>query len=106
MNEYKILNYVDDKGKEPIKDWLKSLDGTTRKRILLRFDRLKDGNFGDYKQLDEYLYELRFNFDSGYRVYYTFINNTIVLLVSGGDKKSQAKDIAKSQEIIKILKGN
>ncbi len=68
MEEYSISNYIDDNGKEPIKDWLKSLDGTARKRILLRFDRLKDGNFGDYKQLDDFLYELRFNFGSGYRV--------------------------------------
>lgn len=105
MEEYSISNYIDDNGKEPIKDWLKSLEGTTRKRILLRFDRLKDGNFGDYKQLDEYLYELRFNFGSGYRVYYTFENNTIVLLINGGDKKSQAKDIKKAQDIINQLKG-
>lgn len=105
MAEYTISNYVDDNGKEPIKDWLKSLDGTTRKRILLRFDRLKDGNFGDYKQLDEYLYELRFNFGSGYRVYYTFEDNTIVLLINGGDKKSQTKDINKAQNILKNLKG-
>lgn len=105
MIEYSISNYVDDNGKEPIKDWLKSLDGTTRKRILLRFDRLKDSNFGDYKQLDEYLYELRFNFGSGYRVYYTLENNVIVLLINGGDKKSQAKDIKKAKEIITKLKG-
>jgi len=105
MAEYTISNYVDDNGKEPIKDWLKSLDGTTRKRILLRFDRLKDGNFGDYKQLDESLYELRFNFGSGYRVYYTFKDNTIVLLINGGDKKSQVKDIDKAHEIINKLKG-
>lgn len=105
MIEFKIANYIDDNGKEPIKDWLKSLDGTTRKRILLRFDRLKDGNFGDYKQLDEYLYELRFNFGSGYRVYYIFEDNTIVLLINGGDKKSQTKDILKAKEIINKLKG-
>ena len=105
MIEYAISNYIDDNGKEPIKDWLKSLDGTTRKRVLLRFDRLKDGNFGDHKQLNEYLYELRFNFGSGYRVYYTFENNTIVLLINGGDKKSQVKDIKKAQEIINKLKG-
>ena len=105
MIEYTISNYVDDNGKEPIKDWLKSQDGTTRKRILLRFDRLKDGNFGDYKQLDEYLYELRFNFGSGYRVYYTIENNVIVLLINGGDKKSQVKDIKTAKEIITKLKG-
>lgn len=105
MQEYSILSYVDNNGKEPIKDWLKSLDGTTRKRILLRFDRLKDGNFGDCKQLDEYLYELRFNFGSGYRVYYTIENDIIVLLINGGDKKSQVKDIKVAKEIVKILKG-
>lgn len=105
MIGYTISNYVDDNGKEPIKDWLKSLDGTTRKRILLRFDRLKDGNFGDYKQLDEYLYELRFNFGSGYRVYYTIENNIVVLLISGGDKKSQVKDIKTAKEIVNKLKG-
>lgn len=72
---------------------------------MLRFDRLKDGNFGDYKQLDEYLYELRFNFGSGYRVYYTIENNIIVLLINGGDKKSQIKDIKTAKEIITKLKG-
>lgn len=71
----------------------------------MRFDRLKDGNFGDYKQLDEYLYELRFNFGSGYRVYYTLENNVIVLLINGGDKKSQVKDIKMAKEIITKLKG-
>ncbi|WP_405308292.1 type II toxin-antitoxin system RelE/ParE family toxin [Methanobrevibacter sp.] len=105
MIEYTISNYIDDNGKEPIKDWIKSLDGTTKKRILLRFDRLKDGNFGDYKQLGEYLYELRFNFGSGYRVYYTIENNIIVLLINGGDKKSQVKDIKTAQEIVNKLKG-
>lgn len=105
MTEYRISNYVDNNGKEPIKDWLKLLDGTTRKRILLRFDRLKDGNFGDYKQIDEYLYELRFNFGAGYRVYYTIKNNTVILLINGGDKKSQEKDIKTAKEIITKLKG-
>ena len=105
VEEYSISSYVDDGGKEPVKDWLKSLDRIARKRILLRFDRLKDENFGDYKQLDEDLYELRFNFGPGYRVYYTFENNTIVLLINGGDKKSQAKDIKKAQDIINELKG-
>ena len=105
MDKYKISNYIDDNGKEPIKDWLKSLDGTTRKRILLRFDRLKDGNFGDYRQLSEFLYELRYNFGSGYRVYYTIKNNIIVLLINGGDKKSQTKDIEEAQDILNKLKG-
>lgn len=105
MKEYEIETYVDDTGKEPIKEWLKTLDGTVRKRILLRLDRLKDGNFGDYKQLDETLYELRFTIGAGYRVYYTIKNNTIILLINGGNKKSQVKDIEKAKEFLKDLKG-
>ena len=105
MNEYSLKNYVDDNGNEPIKLWLKSLDSTTRKRILLRLDRLKEGNFGDHKQIDKFLYELRFNFGSGYRVYYTIENSIIVLLINGGDKKSQIKDIKIAMSIINKLKG-
>lgn len=68
MLEYSIKSYVDNNGNEPIRDWLVTLDSTIRKRILLRLDRLKDGNFGDYKQLSSDLYELRFAFGSGYRI--------------------------------------
>lgn len=103
--EYKIKNYIKDNGTEPIVDWIKSLDATTRKRILLRLDRLRDENFGDYKQLNEDLYELRFSFGSGYRIYYTIEHNIIILLINGGNKKTQAKDIKQANEIIKQMKG-
>lgn len=86
MNEYILKNYIDDKGKEPVKIWLKTLDATVRKWILLRLERLKDGNLSDYKQLNKYLYELRFDL-----VYYTIENETIVLLINGGDKKITIK---------------
>ena len=105
MNEYILKNYIDDDGKEPIKVWLKSLDGSVRKRVLLRLDRLKDGNFDDYKQLNDYLYELRFNFGSGYRIYYTIENKTIILLINAGNKKSQTRDITSANEIINKLRG-
>lgn len=105
MLEYSIKVYVDDNGKEPIIDWLNTLDKTTRKRILLRLDRLRDGNFGDYKQIDNQLYELRFMFNSGYRIYYTLDGETIILLINGGDKKSQTKDIKLAKEILNKLKG-
>lgn len=72
---------------------------------MLRLERLKDGNFGDYKQLSEYLYELRFDIGAEYRIYYTINDETIILLINGGDKKSQAKYIKKATEIINKLKG-
>jgi len=104
MLEYSIKNYIDDNGKEPIKEWLNSLDGTTRKRILLRFNRLKEGNFGDYKQIDNDLYELRFMFGSCYRVYYMLQGDLIILLINGGDKKSQEKDIKLAKRVVEYLK--
>lgn len=105
MQEFKLKNYVDDNGVEPIKVWLKSLGGTIRKRILLRLDRLKDGNFGDHKQLSAELFELRFRVGSGYRIYYTIENDIIILLINGGDKKSQTKDIKLALKIVTELKG-
>ena len=105
MQEYNLSIYITDSGKELIKDWLKTLDGSVRKRILLRLDRLKDGNFGDYKQLNEKLYELRFEIGAGYRIYYTITDKNIILLINGGNKKSQSKDIKKANEILKNLKG-
>ncbi|MBQ8635329.1 type II toxin-antitoxin system RelE/ParE family toxin [bacterium] len=105
MTTYLLKNFVDNNGKEPIKLWLNSLDNYTQKRILMRLRRLELGNFGDYKQLNSFLYELRFTFGSGYRIYFAIENSTIILLINGGDKKTQKKDIGKANEIIKSLKG-
>ena len=98
MQRYSLSIYVNDSGKELIKDWLKTLDGSIRKRILLRLDRLKDGNFGDYKQLNEELYELRFEIGAGYRIYYTIMYKNIVLLINGGIKNHNQKILKKQMK--------
>ncbi len=61
------------------------------------------GTFGDHKQLNEKLFELRFFFGGGYRIYYTFKGNTVILLLVGGDKSSQKKDIARAMTLIKDM---
>lgn len=63
--------------------------------------RIEQGNFGDCKKIDDEISEIRFMFGSGYRIYYTQINNTIVLLINGGDKSSQSKDIKNAKELLK-----
>jgi len=84
--------------------WLKKLkDRSAKIRILARLDRVTQGNFGDIKEIDYPLTEMRFFFGSGYRIYYVIKENTIVLLLNGGDKDSQAKDIEKAKEILKEL---
>ena len=70
---------------------------------MARLDRVAHGNFGDVKEIDSSINEMRFFFGSGYRIYYVIRGNTIVLLLNGGDKKSQKKDIEKAKELYKAL---
>lgn len=93
---YKIKIYSTEKEKEPFTQWLEKLSKVDRARIKVRLDRIKQGNFGNFKNLNE-ISELRFNFSSGYRIYFTVIDNIIVLLLVGGDKKTQSKDIEKAK---------
>lgn len=100
MNNYCIEYLVLPNGKAPIIEWLNSLDSVTRKRINQRILRIEDGNFGDCKKLSDDISELRFTFGKGYRIYYTEKNNKIILLINGGDKSKQSKDIEKAQELL------
>ena len=72
-----------------------------RSKILTRLDRLKLGNFGDCKTIGDGLAELRIHYGPGIRVYYSKIGNKVILLLCGGDKGSQSKDISKAKEYLK-----
>jgi len=81
--------------------WLKTLrDRSVKNRVLSRLARVQNGNFGDAKQISADLFELRFFYGGGIRIYYTLQNNHVVLLLVGGDKSTQNKDIKKAQDII------
>lgn len=84
--------------------WLSGLkDATVRNKVLSRLDRASNGNFGDFKAIDSGLYELRLTFGAGLRIYYTNQNGQVVLLLAGGDKSSQQRDIEKAKAILKTL---
>lgn len=84
--------------------WLSTLkDKKSTTRIMARLYRVEQGNFGDHKMITGELSELRFFFSSGYRIYYTIKNNEIVLLLQGGDKSTQNKDIKKALVMIDSL---
>lgn len=102
-----IQFYQHTNGKVPVVNWLKGLDSQTRKRIQNRLTRIEeDDYFGDFKQIDENISELRFSFGSGYRIYYSEIGDLIVLLLNSGDKKMQSKDIATAKEYFEIWSKN
>lgn len=98
-NKKTLIIYQDDNGKEPFVEWISSLkDINIRARINNRLRRMELGNLGDYKAVGEGVYELRFTFASGYRVYFGQVDNVIILLLCGGDKSSQGKDIKKAKK--------
>ena len=89
-----VREYLAANGKAPFSQWLSSLhDRKTRVRILMRLNRVRLGNFGDCKSIGEGLFELRMTFGPGYRVYFARAGKEIILLLGGGDKNTQSKDI-------------
>jgi len=93
-----VVFYLTEKGERPVANWLKSLDKVIVANIAKRFERIIEGNYGDYKLLGDGIFELRFHFGSGYRVYCGEDGDTLVILLYGGDKKSQRKDVDKAKE--------
>lgn len=86
--------------------WLTRLkDRQARARIAQRLESISLGNLGDSKSLGAELSEFRFHYGPGYRVYYTIIGEQIILLLVGGNKNTQDKDIRKAKEMVLILKG-
>lgn len=97
--KYEILKYLTEKGKEPYSEWINSFkDKTIKARISKRILSIGDGNFGDHKYLSDGVYELRCHFGSGYRIYYGKDGDKIILLLCGGDKSTQVKDVIKAKE--------
>ncbi len=100
MNQRIIKIAQLENNKAPFVEWMDSLDKVTKSRIQSRLTRLLENNFGDHKKIDSEISELRLKFGSGYRIYYTEIDNIIILLINGGDKSTQSKDIAKAKSIL------
>jgi putative addiction module killer protein len=83
-------------------DWLKGLrDINARARIVMRIRRLELGNTGDVKPVGSGVSEMRIDYGPGYRVYFVQQGKTVVILLCGGDKKSQASDIVTAQRMAK-----
>lgn len=90
--EVRIYQTVD--GKIPYAEWnIAIVDKATQTRIDRRVARLREGNFGDVSSVGDGVSELRLHFGAGYRVYFGQQNDSIIILLCGGDKGSQKRDI-------------
>lgn len=108
MEPIKIIYYETDTGKKPFREWLIKLDTFNRSIIDTRLKRVMLGNYGDCKLLKSTsgVWELRVDIGSGYRVYFGKEDNKIIVLLVGGDKKSQERDIVKAQDYWLDYKGS
>ena len=84
--------------------WFNRLrDNLVKTRIAVRIRRMQLGNVGDAKPVGDGVFELRFDFGPGYRVYYTERDGEIVVLLAGGDKSTQKQDIEKAKQLAKTI---
>ena len=96
--EKEVIAYHTQEGREPFTEWVHSFwDKVIQYRIRARVHRIKYGNFGDHKRFHGII-ELRLNFGKGYRIYCSEEGSRLVLLLAGGDKSSQDKDIKQALE--------
>lgn len=97
-----VVIYQTSDGREPFTEWLDTLKD--RKALIViskRIDRLASGNLGDCKSLKDGVYEARIHYGAGYRIYFAQEEDYIVVLLIGGDKATQQRNITQAKEYLK-----
>jgi len=91
---------------EEFAEWLNNLrDKTTRIRLSRRLEKAQKGNLGDVKPVGNGVYEMREFFGAGWRMYYVISGKTLIIMLVGGDKSSQSKDVKNAIELAQRLEG-
>lgn len=96
MIEFRL--YVDDGGRKPFERWFDALNPEAAARVETALARLADGNVSNVKAVGSGVNEVKINFGPGYRLYFGWDGETVVILLGGGIKKRQQRDIATAQE--------
>ena len=99
-----IRLYLQENGTAPYQEWEDSLDGRTAARVVRYVKRMEQGNFGNSAPVGSGVSELKIDMGPGYRVYYGKDGNTLVILLGGGSKKRQSRDIRDAIERWKLYK--
>lgn len=105
--EREVQIYSTPEGRAPFEEWVAALrDKRAKARIFTRIDRIRLGNFGDCRSIGGGVYELRVDYGPGYRVYFGLAGTLVVLLLCGGTKKTQRRDIQTAHRYWKEFKGH
>jgi len=87
-----------------VDSWLESLDPTTQGRLLYRLTKAETGNLGDVEPVGDGVFEMREHFGPGYRLYFIKEDKRVIVVLGGGDKSTQKKDVAKAKKLAKSMK--
>jgi putative addiction module killer protein len=105
MSEIIIKILENSDGNSYFEKWFYAIkDKSIRRRILVRIKRLEIGNFGDWKNVGEGVYDLRMSFGAGYRVYFGRHGDRVIVILGGGDKSTQTQEIFNAQALWRIYK--
>ncbi|WP_319526092.1 type II toxin-antitoxin system RelE/ParE family toxin [uncultured Desulfosarcina sp.] len=94
---YEIIEYTNDADQNLFREWFFSLDAKAAAKVTTAIARLENGNTSNVKSVGGGVYEYKINFGPGYRVYFAYDGKKIILLLTGGSKNRQSKDIKTAQ---------
>ena len=92
-----LRGYIDGRGKKRFAGWFDSLDSSAAAKVTIALTRMEQGNFSNARGVGSGVYEYKIDFGPGYRIYFGRDGNTLVILLGGGTKKRQDKDIQDAQ---------
>lgn len=93
-----LAEYLDEKGRSPFESWFKRINAQAAAKVTTALVRLEGGNTSNTKSVHGGVYELKIDFGQGYRVYFGYDGPKVVILLAGGTKKGQNKDIAAAKK--------
>jgi putative addiction module killer protein len=93
-----LLEYRERSGRSPFEQWFEGLDRVAAARVVIALTRLGNGNFSNVKGVGAGVFETKLDFGPGYRVYFGKDGDTLVILLAGGTKQRQSRDIELAQE--------
>lgn len=97
MKFFTIREYLTSSGANPFRNWISTLDLKTRARVQARIFKVECGYLGSYRSVGDGIFELKLDFGPGYRIYFSLAEKETLLLLVGGDKSSQIRDIHKAK---------
>jgi len=97
ITKREIIFYREGDGKIPFQQWLLTLNNRMKSIVIRRLEHVRNGLLGDYKPIEEGIFELRIHAEQGVRLYFALEGQKIILLLCGGDKSDQRKDMKKAK---------